>query len=279
MHHKSPHSRTSHLHSSGTDKEPIRTPKCPPLVIVHGLFGAKVNWRALAKRFARDVHRDVYTVDVRNHGNSPHKPLHTYSAMVADLKALLLDLHIPKASFLGHSMGGKVVMALALSEPELVDRLVVEDAAPVNYGRITEVNKHFEAMQKLDLSQIRNRNDAYMMLSGLLKGVEEDEAVLRYLSSNVVRTDKGAYKWRCNVNHIGQHIDDIFDFPDFTDPFRGRTLFLKGTQSEAVRFQDMDRLYSLFPSATVEEMETGHWVHVDDPNGFMKHVEKFLTAE
>eukprot|EP01134_Creolimax_fragrantissima_P000303 CFRG0303T1 len=282
--HNSPqHRRPTHMREQSTpmhtleessinDKENIR--RSTPLVIVHGLFGAKVNWRSIARRFARDLERDVYTVDLRNHGNSPHKPTHSYGAMVADLNAFLHHLKIKKACFLGHSMGGKAVMSLALSSPSTIDRIVVEDAAPVKYEHLVELEEYLAAMQEIDLSSITNRKDAHKKLKFKLKGC--DESVITFLSSNLIRTDGGSYKWRCNLDNISLHLKDIFDFPPFTEPFIGPALFLKATKAEAIRYSDMSRLEKLFPNMQLVEMETGHWVHVDDVDGFVHNVHSFL---
>ena len=246
-----------------------------PLLILHGLFGSLSNWGWHSKQLAR--HFAVYGVDLRNHGDSPHADAMDYPTMAADVKVLLDHLGIQRCAIIGHSMGGKVAMQLALSEPQLVDKLVVVDIAPVTYpSKADGHEKVMAGMRALDLSLLGSRNEAEEFLEDYI----EDEATRKFVLTNIVRDKDGAYGWRLNLDAIEQHYDDLRKKPVASQPYEGPTLFVRGDESNYVRKKHEAEILELFPNAGVKSiMECGHWLHADKPKVFQNIVLNFLTAE
>jgi pimeloyl-ACP methyl ester carboxylesterase len=241
----------------------------PPLVIAHGLFGSARNWGAIAKRLA--PRRQVIAVDLRNHGDSPWSPVHDYPALAEDL-AETIAAHGGRADVLGHSMGGKAAMTLALSAPSRVGRLIVADAAPVGYGH-SQIG-YVRAMRGVDLAAVRRRSDADAELA---RSVPEAGLRAFFLQSLAVGPDGAS--WKLNLAALGEQMPAIMDFPDLGAAFEGPTLFLTGAASDYVRPEHWPRIRALFPNAThVEIPDAGHWLHADAPGAFVEAVAGFLDA-
>ncbi len=236
----------------------------PPVVILHGLLGSSSNWRSIARRLA-EQHR-VFALDLRNHGDSPHVDDMSYPAMANDVRAFLDDREIDAATVIGHSMGGKTAMRLALDAPHRVDRLVVVDIAPT-------VSHHdhvpwLRAMASLDPSRITRRADAETMLEEAIA----DSAMVKFLLQNLASTPSG-FAWRINLEAIENNLPALLDFPVDADvqPFTGPALFLRGTQSDYVLPKDETVIQALFPRAEVVSIEgAGHWVHAEQPARFLE---------
>ncbi len=232
----------------------------PDLLIAHGLFGSARNWGVLSKRLS-DTRR-VVAVDMRNHGSSPWYDTQSYSDMAADLAAVIdtpMDV-------LGHSMGGKSAMVLALQHPEKVNRLIVADIAPVAYAH-TQMGP-IEAMRRVDLSTISNRAEAAKMLTGLEPGV--DTFLLQSL-------DLKEKRWRLNLDVLAAEMDKIIGFPDVTGSFDGPALFLSGANSDYVKREHRDRIKTLFPQAKFAKIPgAGHWLHAENPRAFEAAVRAYL---
>ncbi len=243
-----------------------------PLLLLHGLLGSLVNWQTIARRLAQR-HRVVVVPDLRNHGRSPHHPDVSYPAMAGDVEALLDDLGIPSAIPVGHSMGGKVAMWLALTRPERVARLVVADIAPVCYeGRLGEL---MDAMLALPLDRIQRRAEADTLLAERVP----NPAVRAYLLQNLVRTESG-WQWRTNLRALREGLDRISDFPEPPPGarYQGPTLFIHGTRSDYVKPEYLPRMKQLFPNLELVALEAGHWVYAEQPDAFLQAVETFLSA-
>ena len=250
---------------------PTHGPKTarPPLLIAHGLFGSARNWSAVAKRLA--LHRRVLVVDLRNHGDSPRSPEHGYPALAADL-AETIAAHGGRADVLGHSMGGKAAMALALSEPARLRRLIVADIAPVAYAHSQIAYVH--AMQALDLAAVSRRSQADAALAATVP----DPAVRGFLlQSLAIGTDSAT--WKLNLAALAEQMPRITGFPDLAGPFPGPTLFLSGATSDYVRPAHWPRIRALFPAARAQAIPgAGHWLHADAPAAFIAAVAGFLDA-
>jgi esterase len=241
----------------------------PPLVIAHGLFGSARNWSAVAKRLA--LHRQVVAVDMRNHGESPRSPEHGYEAIAGDLTETIDDLG-GRADVLGHSMGGKAAMTLALREPGHVVRLIVADMAPVAYGdsQIAIVR----AMQALDLSQVRRRSDADVALASAVA----EPSVRAFLLQSLEVGPSGA-AWKLNLPALSNQMPLIMGFPDLPGRFDGPVLFLTGSRSDYVRPEHWTRIRRLFPAAGHRTIpDAGHWLHAEAPERFVAAVEAFLSV-
>lgn len=210
--------------------------------------------------------REVTAVDMRNHAGSPWYDTHGYHEMAADLAEVL---HV-QSDVIGHSMGGKAAMVLALQYPHLVRRLVVVDIAPVTYSH-TQLPM-IEAMQSVDLTRIRNRRDADQQLSGQVP----DAATRAFLLQSL---DVKAKRWQLNLDVLAAEMHKIIGFPEVSGTFEGRTLFLSGAASDYVTAAHRDRIKALFPNANfVKIPKAGHWVHAEQPRALEEVVRVFLTA-
>ena len=239
-----------------------------PLLIAHGLFGTARNWGVLAKRLADE--RQVVSVDMRNHGSSFRAASNTYGDMAGDL-ARVIENGGDSANVLGHSMGGKAAMMLALSRPELVEKLVVADIAPVGYSH-SQLDK-ITAMQAVDLSVVERRRDADEQLVELVK----DPSLRSFLLQSLTLGEGGA-SWKLNLDALGAAMADVIGFPDVDATFEGEVLFLHGGNSDYVQPAHHDHILSLFPNASFEMIEgAGHWLHAEKPREFEAAVRGFLA--
>ncbi|RVT86555.1 alpha/beta fold hydrolase [Rhodobacteraceae bacterium CCMM004] len=237
-------------------------PGATPILIAHGLFGSARNWGAIAKRLSED--REVTAVDMRNHGASPRDPDHSYPALAGDLAGVIDG----RADVIGHSMGGKAAMALALLHPEKVRRLVVADIAPAAYGH-TQMPL-IEAMQGVDLAAVETRRDADRQLA---EGVE-DRGVRAFLLQSL---DVKGRAWRLNLDALADQMPLILGWPEIAGSFDGPTLFLTGGESDYVQPEHRAAIRDHFPAARFAKLpNAGHWLHADAPEAFADTVRAFL---
>lgn len=242
----------------------------PALLVAHGLFGQGRNWGSLARRLAR--RRRVVTVDMRNHGDSPWAEVGGYIEMAGDLAESIDTLCGGRADVLGHSMGGKAAMVLALTAPMRVHRLIVADIAPVRYAHSHA--RFIAAMRGLYLPGIVRRSDADPLLADAIP-----EAPLRaFILQNLV-IEAGRARWKPNLDTLGREIGNLLDFPaDLPDRFDGPALFLRGLASDYVAPETHGAIRARFPAARIEGVDgAGHWLHADRPEAFLDAVEAFLT--
>ncbi len=236
-------------------------PTAVPLLIAHGLFGSARNWGVIAKRLSAT--RPVIAVDMRNHGSSPWHDSQSYEDMAADL-AEVIDR---PSDVLGHSMGGKAAMVLALQAPEKVSRLIVADIAPVTYAH-TQLGP-IEAMRRVDLSRIENRAEAKAQLGDLEPGVPD------FLLQSL---DMKERRWRLNLDVLAAEMDKIIGFPDVSGRFEGPTLFLSGAASDYVQSEARPAIKDLFPKAKFAKIPgAGHWLHAQKPREFEAAVAAFFA--
>lgn len=252
------------------DRFPAANPTgAPPLLIVHGLFGSGRNWGVIARRLA-DL-RDVITVDMRNHGESPRFASQSYPEMAEDLAEVITTLGGPM-DVMGHSMGGKAAMQLALTRPELLRKLVVADIAPVAYQH--DQSQHIRAMRALDLTDLTTRAEADRRLAQTVS-----EAPLRafFLQSLDLRATPP--RWRLNLDVLEAEMPKIVGWPGTQGRFAGPALFLTGALSHYVRPEARSTIRGLFPDAHFAKIpEAGHWLHADKPRAFEETVRIFLSA-
>ncbi|WP_417450536.1 alpha/beta fold hydrolase [Kordiimonas sp.] len=243
----------------------------PPLLLLHGLFGSADNLGAIARNLEADY--KVISLDLRNHGRSPHVEGMSYTAMAADVKLILDKLDIGKCHVFGHSMGGKTAMQLALDAPDRISRLVVGDIAPVSYG-----NHHSDILQGLRTvaeSDAVSRTDAEAILADFVN--EPD--VLSFLLTNWRRGNNGKGHWRIGLDAIIGGYSEIsaentglaVDIP---------TLFLRGSLSDYIKPEHREAILALFPKATVRTVEgTGHWLHAEKPELVARLINRFLSND
>ncbi|MBK1662310.1 alpha/beta fold hydrolase [Paracraurococcus ruber] len=241
-----------------------------PLVLLHGLFGAASNWGGIQKALA-PRHR-VIALDLRNHGASGRDPAMDYPRMAADVAETLAALGAAPAAVLGHSMGGKVAMALALTQPGMVARLVVADIAPVTYP--PALRPYVAAMQDIPLHPDLTRREADALLADTIP----EPNIRAFLLQNL-RFGEGAPQWRLGLAEIAAAMPMIEGFPELEARFDAPVLVLDGERSTYVRPAHHARIAALFPHVAYAMVPgAGHWVHAENPKGFLALVEPFLAG-
>ncbi|KAJ2027368.1 hypothetical protein IWW57_002639 [Coemansia sp. S610] len=252
-----------------------------PLVILHGLFGSKQNWRAISKQLSRVLGRDTYSVDLRNHGDSPHMAPHSYKAMSADIVRFIRDHRLGQPVLIGHSMGGKVVMRTALDHPDLVSRLIVDDIVPCTVDLAHDFGRYVVGLREIEEKGIAVQKEADMMLAR----IEDDLSVRQFLLTNMKKVKdpqveggvKGAYRSRIPLELLGDSLNGIVAWdvsPDKVYP--GPTLFIGGERSPYVKPHAFPAMSRHFPQHEVKMLDTGHWVHAEKPQEFMDLVCDFI---
>jgi len=243
-----------------------------PIIILHGLFGSKRNWSAIAKRLS--AHHRVLTVDMRNHGDSPWVDGMDYRDMSQDVADFVKRHALGPSTVIGHSMGGKAAMTLALTHPELVARMVVVDIAPVE--RETGFGAFIDAMAAVPLAACDSRADVEEHLADVVR----DKMVRSFLVQNLVRDDTG-FRWRLNLAALDAGMDEIADFPipNHHQSYTGPTLFVAGGQSDYIQPHHASDITRLFPKANITHIPgAGHWLHAEAPEVFLQELTAFLNA-
>ena len=243
----------------------------PALLLLHGLFGSATNFRSLARVLSTS--RQVHALDLRNHGASPWAEGMDYLQMADDLLAYLDAQGLQQPAVLGHSMGGKAAMALALTAPERVGHLLVVDIAPVAYQH--HMLPVVQAMQALDLSDGASRSLLQLRLQAQLP----EPAVAPFLLQNLVSRD-GGLAWRLNLVAIGHGMDSIVGFPpELLDcRFDRPVTAIVGERSDFVLPQDARVFAPMFAQSEVVRIAgAGHWVHADQPQAFLAAVQQALA--
>lgn len=241
-----------------------------PLVVLHGLLGSQDNWHTFAK--GQEGKRSVVALDLRNHGGSPHVEGMTYRDMAADVVEVLAALGIPACDLMGHSMGGKVAMVLALHHPALIRRLLVVDIAPKAYPPRHQAL--LQAMASMPLAELSSRKQADEWLTTTVKHPFERGFLLK----NLGRAADGTFYWQCNLADIARHYLKISGFPvtDLVSPVPA--LFIDGGQSDYVQDTDLPLIRQYFPAAERGTVgAAGHLPHVQTPAEFTTLVEGFLN--
>ena len=250
-------------------RHPAAQAEAPTLVIAHGLYGSGRNWGVIARRLSD--RREVVAVDMRNHGESPRAATQSYPDMAGDLAEVIESLGGP-VDLLGHSMGGKTAMQLALTRPDLIRRLVVADIAPVAYSH--DQSRNARAMAGIDLSQITTRAEADAALA-----VSIDDPALRafFLQSLDLRSHPP--RWRLNLAVLEAEMPKIVGWPGTQGVFNHPALFLTGGLSTYVLPEHREIIRALFPKARFAKIpDVGHWLHAEKPREFEETVRVFLEA-
>ncbi len=241
-----------------------------PLIILHGLFGTSDNWITLARRFAESF--EVYLIDQRNHGRSPHSDEFSYDLMASDLLEFIQNHNLENPIVLGHSMGGKTAMNFAVHNPTLLSKLIVVDIAPKTYP--VHHDAIIEALYSLNLSNIQSRKLADQELSMHIT----DFGTRQFLLKNLYRTSEGNYSWRMNLDSISDNIVRIGDGLEDSEMYEGQTLFIRGGKSKYIIDSDSDLLLNHFPNSKLNTiLNAGHWVHAEAPDELYKLVMNFIS--
>ena len=191
--------------------------------------------------------------------------------MAADVKAFMEDHWIYNAVLMGHSMGGKTAMHLALHHPDLVDKLIVVDMAPKQYpSRHDDI---FEALKAVPVEELEDRDEAEKILGKHI----DDKAIRLFLMKNLKRNKQNGFRWKMNLPVLEKAYEEILDKITGPEPFEKDTLFLKGGQSSYIEKDDMEDIHTFFPKAELEVIEeAGHWVHSEATDEFLEKVRQFL---
>ncbi len=239
----------------------IEVGKGRPMVILHGLFGSLDNWMTIAKRFAEQYR--VFLVDQRNHGRSEHVNEHTYEAMADDLLLFFEEHQIEKTILVGHSMGGKTAMQFAIDNPDLLDRVVVIDIGPQGYE--VHHDQIIRSLQSLDLSKIKSRKEAETDLAAMLNENNTRQFLLKNLYRTSGEEDSDTFAWRFNLPIIARDIEEV-GLPIFGSCHLP-ILFVRGSRSNYLSDGQLPELKEQFPNAELVSLNTGHWIHAEDPDG------------
>ncbi|XP_052864332.1 protein ABHD11-like [Anopheles cruzii] len=257
----------------------------PPVLVLHGLFGSKSNWNSLAKAFHKNTKpvRKIYAIDARNHGDSPHTEQHSYEHMVEDLVALYKTLDIPRASIVGHSMGGRAMMLLALRYPELVEKAVIVDISPATGLGTSNTNipLFLQSMKMIRITPESTIHQGRRIADEQLAKIIAEKPLRDFLITNLVKSDGGAFQWRINLESLERNFHSgVAQFPSLTGVrFEGPTLFIAGGRSDYVKAADVPLIKTLFPNSEVTYVkDAGHWVHSEKSTEFSKLVLDFLNA-
>jgi len=242
-----------------------------PLVIMHGLFGSSDNWRAIAKQLA--PYARVITVDLRNHGRSPHSSQQDYPLMVGDLLELMNDLNIDEINLMGHSIGGKVAMQFATMHPEHLNSLVVVDISPKQYDTDKEHITIFNALLALDLSAYSKRSEVDEALSTEI----QDKTVRQFLLKNIV-TDKGELHWQINLQALYDNYANFGAEISMQKTVSNKSCFIRGARSNYIQKSDEVIIANSFLNSEIITIEgAGHWVHAEAPQQFLATIMESLN--
>ncbi|MBI4524034.1 MAG: alpha/beta fold hydrolase [Deltaproteobacteria bacterium] len=241
-----------------------------PLIIIHGLFGSLENWRTQSKNLSRFFR--VYTLDLRNHGKSPHSDVFSYPAMAEDLRDFLAAQELPSAFIMGHSMGGKVAIQFGMDHPDKVDKLVIVDVALKTYR--PEYKPILGALLSLDLREFHTRADVD---SALQEKIPEGR-LRRFLLKSLARAPEGGFRWRINLNAIYKNDGELSKAVEQKRRFAKPACFIKAGRSNYLDKEDVAAIKKAFPKAEVITVpDAGHWIHVDAPEEFTRIVVDFLS--
>jgi len=241
-----------------------------PVVILHGLFGSGRNWAPIAQALAHK-HR-FYLPDARNHGASPWAQTMSYPEMALDVLELIDREQLLRPIVIGHSMGGKTAMALALEHPQAIAGVAVIDIAPEAYA--DQFTPYVTAMRGLDMAASTSRKEIRQALAVRLGG----DAPVDFLMQNLKRHDE-RFDWRLNLMATAVCMPDLCGFPPqlARQRFPGPSIFVAGADSDYVRVESLAGIARLFPRARVERIpNAGHWVHADEPEALLRALQRWL---
>lgn len=241
-----------------------------PLIILHGLFGQNDNWGTLGRQFAEQGF-EVYLVDLRNHGLSPHSDVWNYQVMSDDILELINDNNLKHVILMGHSMGGKVAMQFAIQHPELLDKLIVVDIAPKYYPphNLDVLN----ALNAVDFSIVKTRKEVESILSQTLT----DFGTKQFLLKNIYWKENTELDWRFNLKVITPLIENVGEAMPNDTPCSTPTLFIRGEKSNYILDGDLNLIHDIFPKGKLETIAGApHWVHAEKPKEFFECVMGFI---
>lgn len=239
------------------------------IIILHGLFGSSDNWMSVAKMLSDEY--TVWTIDQRNHGQSPHSDEFTYEAMANDLLQFLEDHNIDDPFLIGHSMGGKTVMEFLIQGHLTVPGTIIADIGPKSYP--VHHQKILDGLNSIDIENAKGRKE----IDDQLKEYIPEFGVRAFLLKNVKRTDEGNYEWMVNLPVITDQIENVGKGYSDNHSYQGDVLFLRGGKSDYIKDEDFEFIKKIFPKAVLETMEeAGHWLHAEQPDAFVEIAKNYF---
>ncbi len=259
----------------------------PPMIILHGLYGSSDNWLSIGRAFSSNF--EVFLIDQRNHGRSPHTKEHNYINLRNDLHDFMVSHNLQKSVILGHSMGGKAAMYFSVAWPEMVQSLIVIDISPRSYKSLTQPAPQtvdhmniISAMISVDFNSVKDRAD----VEDILKESIPSERIRQFLLKNIKRGRDGIYKWKLNVKTLHDQLPKIIDGIDPKPFMNGNgitgfpVLFIKAEKSSYIREEDIGIIKTIFPMAEMATIpDTDHWVHAEKPELLIKTISYFVLGE
>ncbi len=243
-----------------------------PLIILHGLFGISDNWVSFARMI--DDRFRVFIPDQRNHGQSPHHSVFNYFALCSDLYDFIDEHELENPIILGHSMGGKVAMHFALENPDTLKALIIADISMRTYQRRFMHLNLIDAMMAVNFANAKTRED----VENQLKPIIRETRIRQFAMKNLYRRERGGqFTWRINLEAINLNMDEVFEGIQSKALFHKPTLFIRGGNSDYVKYEDFDQIYRNFPKADIKTIEgAGHWLHAEKPDEFFDIINKFV---
>lgn len=243
----------------------------PWLTIIHGLFGSLDNWQTLARQWSHSFR--VLSLDVRNHGRSPHYNSMSYDEMIDDIIEVLNFLKIENTVILGHSMGGKIAMHLAGIYPERIQKLIIADVAPFAYE--PKHNEIFEILSSIQFEKYENRKDIEQYI---LSKMPNDFATAQFILKNIKRNEESmAFEFKFNLNVLKRSYQNIISYVP-NKGYKENVLFLAGEKSDYISSSTTIHLFDLYPNAEIEIIKNaGHWIHAENPSEVYEKVKEFIN--
>ena len=245
----------------------------PPLIILHGLWGASDNWLQVAEILSTNFH--VLLPDFRNHGHSPHTDVHTYPALAEDICEWIESLHLKTPLFIaGHSMGGKCLMHILLKYPSIVTKAAIIDIAPKKYEPTEEHRQIIQFLKQFSFIEGESRAQLHQRIRKELK----DERICQILLKNIDKRENG-FRWRINVTTILESIQALMTWENCTKQCKEPTLFIRGELSEYIQTNDVFTIKSLFPQSEFITINgAGHWIHAQQPQMLAEALKQFFRV-
>lgn len=244
--------------------------KGQPIIILHGVFGTSDNWQTFAKQLSDSY--QIFLLDQRNHGLSPHDDAFDYHVMAEDLREFIETHKLENPIILGHSMGGKVAMFFAVSYPEQFKKMIVVDIAPRAYP--VHHQKILEALGAVKIDQVSSRKEA----ENQMKPYIAEFGIRQFLLKNLRREDNDSFSWKLNLSVIRDNIERIGEAVDDSQPVEKPILFVGGEKSDYIRKEDHSLITRIFPQAHIVTISgAGHWIHAEQPELLLEQVKQFLA--
>uniref|UniRef100_A0A1B0CUN3 sn-1-specific diacylglycerol lipase ABHD11 n=1 Tax=Lutzomyia longipalpis TaxID=7200 RepID=A0A1B0CUN3_LUTLO len=264
------------------------TPGGAPVLIMHGLFGSRQNWRGISKRLTQVLKpgRRILSLDARNHGQSPHTHEHTYQHMAEDVREMIRGIpEAEKVILMGHSMGGRCMMYFALEYPELVESAIIVDISPFSnahfVGNLNDMKELLKTLQNISIDPKLTPSAARKVADTKISGIMREKATRDFILLNLYKNDDSSFQWKFNIEGLLANIEaSISRFPEemLQKKYTGPVLFIGGADSPYINPKDLPRMQESFPQARLEFIaNAGHLVHVQKPLEFLDLVVNFLN--